>query len=807
MQKTASSSSISTSQSQQRLRRPSATNSVATHSESNDANSNREIRRISSISTGASLLSSSNSITTRLPKTHKKHDEKSTKNRALQPSNNNNNNSSSKLDLNLRKSALEASIESLRSSTEATTSTLSSLPSSSELSDRVAPRLSKEKYSRSRATSSSVSTIQNRILSSAHARPSDATTVTTQKSDESLNRLSSAGSSSSSNDTNINNSNSSAARNNRISSTISVDSIQRSEISVELTASSSQRGSSSDTGSSSSDSENSLNSRHDRRKSKSRDRHSRRSDSTSSSIDPMTPLIIAASGKKIRPGIKKLRIDTNLLTSRKQKSRNSDDGGGGEKNNDLSRWEQRNYGLPPLPKSPIPKSPGQSLVIAETDLLTPTATTTSTARARKKSQSATAIGVENKTHTPEIVVGNDNNNDDDEADETEEEHERLRALLSSSAALAGRRKKRKSTIAKMGTDSADIVVVAGTAVGVANEDGGGVSGGGGGGGIYAQAAETYAAPVFEAGEPDILFVDDGTRFRHLRRSKIGDEKTEQEELHSFDEQLHRLCSAINTTSSHFLQTGHGIYAGLCLLSVALFPTTVPLVTPTASSYENVSAFIEFYSPVSTPTSRLFSVVGTLAVVGAFDGGMENSSEGVDRLGKWWRAGNRVSSIGACVSYICSIAMVPVDDRLYESQMGIYGGAYGTKNWFVNETTTASFGTAAALPFTETITAAYDLTQQNTTFGLFYPTAGADITFWQNMNCARGIFGVASWMFCCLARMMREKKRKRFGGGGAVEHHWGAGRGETVTQNRAKELSKAAVPIAVERDSFAMEVPE
>ncbi|KAJ3204245.1 hypothetical protein HDU82_005984 [Entophlyctis luteolus] len=46
--------------------------------------------------------------------------------------------------------------------------------------------------------------------------------------------------------------------------------------------------------------------------------------------------------------------------------------------------------------------------------------------------------------------------------------------------------------------------------------------------------------------------------------------------------------------------------------------------------------------------------------------------------------------GACISYICSITMLPVDDRLYESQMGLFGGIYGDKNWLEIDETQAAY---------------------------------------------------------------------------------------------------------------------
>ncbi|KAJ3346200.1 hypothetical protein HDU83_003305 [Entophlyctis luteolus] len=346
--------------------------------------------------------------------------------------------------------------------------------------------------------------------------------------------------------------------------------------------------------------------------------------------DPLSPIILAASGKKLRPGVR-LAVDT---------TKKSVDSFEGE--------------LPPLPKTPVPKSPiglsnpevgnkgkksdkikvaclsiGQSLTVAEADILKAEITPVG----RKTPTSARASSpIPVNDYPDDATVNNLTPHAQEIGAKEDDEGADLRALLSSSAAVAGRKKK---------TSNLEIA--------------------------YARAAENSIAPVLES-DPDVLFVD------------------------------------------------------------ALFPPTVPLLSPYASSYTSISSFVSFYSPVSTPIARLFSVVGTLAVLATFDGGSEG--EGLDRLGKWWRSGNKISSVGAvrwwrrrsgrvkrvagflavicrcaawinqeynatattgaCISYICSITMLPVDDRLYESQMGLFGGIYGDKNWLEIDETQAAY---------------------------------------------------------------------------------------------------------------------
>ncbi|KAJ3247496.1 hypothetical protein HDU77_008558 [Chytriomyces hyalinus] len=243
---------------------------------------------------------------------------------------------------------------------------------------------------------------------------------------------------------------------------------------------------------------------------------------------------------------------------------------------------------------------------------------------------------------------------DTEQMEKKQESERIRALLKNSAALAGGRgRTRSSSPARRDTMFS----------------GGGATDYGDGHArkqpVFAKSAENEVGPVFESGDPDILFVDDGGKFRHLKRIRMGETDKDEDGV-SFDDQLQRLCVTINASSSHLLSTAHGIYAGLCLLSLALFPSTeIPVFTPTTSTYATVLQFVAFYSQVSTPTSRLFSVVGTLAVLATLDGGYDPAvGDGMDRA----------------VSYVCTIIMVPVDDKLYESQRGQFGGPYGGKDW-------------------------------------------------------------------------------------------------------------------------------
>ncbi|KAJ3385307.1 hypothetical protein HDU84_002305 [Entophlyctis sp. JEL0112] len=240
--------------------------------------------------------------------------------------------------------------------------------------------------------------------------------------------------------------------------------------------------------------------------------------------DPLSPIILAASGKKLRPGVR-LAVDTT------------------KKSVDPFEGE-----LPPLPKTPVPKSPiglsnpevgnkgkksdkikvyspttgkillNSSLTVAEADILKAEITPVG----RKTPTSARASSpIPVNDYPDDATVNNLTPHAQEIGAKEDDEGADLRALLSSSAAVAGRKKK---------TSNLEIA--------------------------YARAAENSIAPVLES-DPDVLFVDgkskfewriqlihwapDGNRFRHLRRIKIGHELAQENESKSFDDQLHHLC--------------------------------------------------------------------------------------------------------------------------------------------------------------------------------------------------------------------------------------------------------------------------
>ncbi|KAJ3416436.1 hypothetical protein HDV05_001594 [Chytridiales sp. JEL 0842] len=402
---------------------------------------------------------------------------------------------------------------------------------------------------------------------------------------------------------------------------------------------------------------------------------------------------------------------------------------------------------------------------------------------------------------------------DDEEAEKREEEERLRGILASSAPT-------KYVADAEGNGGGGDKKGSGKMEGGGGVGGAGKKGAGGSGVVrgVARAAEGGEGPVvMDGGEPEVLFVDDGGRFRQILRSRAaaGDVDLESNSHEDFDRELRLVCVQIETNATYLLQTLHGLYAGICLLSLLLFPFIDPFdpssTTPTSTTptpiprFNNVwdqnglqypltqttigmmtAVFVQFFSTVSTPVGRLFSFVGTGAVLATIDGGgmmkgglhggaprvngdsdenrfkkgrhhpVSSNTPSLHALLKWWRRrSGRVRRIAGVLgvlftltSYIFSILMTRTEDRLYESQMTPYGGFYGSPGWCFD------FGLLKSHPFLK-----------------------ADLEEWRIYNAVRGFLGVAGWITSCWARRLadgstRWKSKRKGGRDGGEEGGWG-----------------------------------
>nr|KAJ3418214.1 hypothetical protein HK105_000190 [Polyrhizophydium stewartii] len=191
-----------------------------------------------------------------------------------------------------------------------------------------------------------------------------------------------------------------------------------------------------------------------------------------------------------------------------------------------------------------------------------------------------------------------------------------------------------------------------------------------------------------------------------------------------------------------------LYAGLCLLSLFVFPTpynvasgvpnaaaldaTQTIDTSRLSSYVpvgptsfNVSAteienltmllsptfqFVAFYSTVAPGMAQLFPFGAVFACLAALQ-----AVERMRAVRVPW-----LDEAAALVSFVANAVMYPIDSRLIQSQTDVYGGRYGKANWFLDP---AKLSTEQLLE---------------------------DLQTWKQCNCVRGVFGVICWILCVLA---------------------------------------------------------
>ncbi|KAJ3172918.1 hypothetical protein HDU87_007754 [Geranomyces variabilis] len=229
-----------------------------------------------------------------------------------------------------------------------------------------------------------------------------------------------------------------------------------------------------------------------------------------------------------------------------------------------------------------------------------------------------------------------------------------------------------------------------------------------------------------------------------------------------------------STLSHTLHIAHGLYAGICLLSLILLPVFGQLemmpatTTTTAAAAATVAGtttslsyrFLAWYSSHAGSVSVAFNTLATLAVLNAVD------AVTARWWWWWWRrddnenavalSANQVGSrtagaaakhrgatpaaplqhqqarqlrrryywpmreIGAVLILLCTVIswlgavlITPQDDKLWDSQQQAGSGPYGDPDWF------ASFSA---------LTAALVI---------------SDLARWQALNGVRGVFGVLS----------------------------------------------------------------
>ncbi|KAL2918177.1 hypothetical protein HK105_202104 [Polyrhizophydium stewartii] len=216
----------------------------------------------------------------------------------------------------------------------------------------------------------------------------------------------------------------------------------------------------------------------------------------------------------------------------------------------------------------------------------------------------------------------------------------------------------------------------------------------------------------------------------------------------WEHRLLRMASLTQRVAYTALTLAHSLYAGLCLLSLFVFPTpynvasgvpnaaaldaTQTIDTSRLSSYVpvgptsfNVSAteienltmllsptfqFVAFYSTVAPGMAQLFPFGAVFACLAALQ-----AVERMRAVRVPW-----LDEAAALVSFVANAVMYPIDSRLIQSQTDVYGGRYGKANWFLDP---AKLSTEQLLE---------------------------DLQTWKQCNCVRGVFGVICWILCVLA---------------------------------------------------------
>ncbi|KAJ3219612.1 hypothetical protein HDU67_000100 [Dinochytrium kinnereticum] len=393
-----------------------------------------------------------------------------------------------------------------------------------------------------------------------------------------------------------------------------------------------------------------------------------------------------------------------------------------------------------------------------------------TTRTRTTSQTPSAVWSQTDNTDPDIDPFEDPQEQDPTLPQPEDEQDRKRSLIASLAPLRGVVTSPKHSHGASLQGSKGHLMGSGVLSSFGSLNGAKEEGLDGDPDPVAKAAEVNLA-ILDVGEPDIIFVDDGGRFRQ-KKKVIEENKDLEMNDTKFDLRLQALCDSVNTNTYHVLNALYGLHAGLCLMTLTIFPV-LPLP---AFTTRDPLALLAFYSPVAVPVSRLFSVTATGASIASIDwaAGFGEISAGLGTVGvgvggdvevrrrwwkgrrswveaavRWWkRRSGRIKRVAAVLSvllalssFLSTVMMTYIDDNLFESQAGLFGGVYGQGDWFYN---------LSALTNETTIQIQTDLNR------------------WQVLNACRGSTGIIGWGLYCLARRLGTRRRR--GQNQQQQHH-------------------------------------
>ncbi|KAI9007099.1 hypothetical protein BC832DRAFT_428707 [Gaertneriomyces semiglobifer] len=210
-------------------------------------------------------------------------------------------------------------------------------------------------------------------------------------------------------------------------------------------------------------------------------------------------------------------------------------------------------------------------------------------------------------------------------------------------------------------------------------------------------------PVTTMAKVGVVYVEDEHRYRPWDRSPqelinsdyTGRRNVEERRWRDVrDRMMVMFSQALHNASAQFFHLLHGIFAGVCLLSVLLLPSFSDIAPPSNSAGDSivmknpVHIFLSIYIPKAFGLSIVNNILVTTAVLDTLDClvGLDGS------LQRWktvwnprvngWSKTLLTIGVGCSISivWITTILLTPLDDRLAQSHIGEGLGLYGESDW-------------------------------------------------------------------------------------------------------------------------------
>ncbi|TPX70335.1 hypothetical protein SpCBS45565_g01733 [Spizellomyces sp. 'palustris'] len=201
-------------------------------------------------------------------------------------------------------------------------------------------------------------------------------------------------------------------------------------------------------------------------------------------------------------------------------------------------------------------------------------------------------------------------------------------------------------------------------------------------------------------EMDAVFVEERGRFRPWSSTNmhgINDKGMDLEHGRRWwetrDGMLLQWATSLHVSMAQITHLLHGIYAGLCLLSLIMLPSFSAITPPDPSVSASIIIldptfrFVVSYSTYAGTVNIVFNVLATLVLLNVLDMAFGLGGPGNRRRNVWWREReSRVwNALGALLlfflSWISTVLITAQDDRLSQSQQGVNQGPYGDPGWW------------------------------------------------------------------------------------------------------------------------------